>query len=250
MSLTLKIIDAHAHIFSRIDGEKKGLKTSSAKYGRVNYNNQEITFLPPYFTATAFTADTLIETMDFVGVSKAVLLQNPVIGIINDQIKAAIKKYPTRFVGTIQVDPMDSSACDTISYYASDKHNTLKLEISEEWGWSGKYPGFSLVGKEMMKVWEIVNSLGLRVIIDTGDMFNNVYQVDNISSIATQFPDTKILIEHLGFLKAEFRDNETALKRRVELLQLGREHKNIYFGFSSAASFLDDEYPCGASLEL
>lgn len=246
----MKVIDAHAHIFSKIDGEKRGLKTSSAKFGRVNYNNEELVFLPPIFKETAFTAEMLIETMDFAGVSKAVLLQNPVIGIINDEIKAAIQKYPDRFAGTIQVDPMSASACNIISHYASDKQNTLKLEISEEWGWSGKYPGFSLAGKEMMKVWESVNTHNLRVIIDTGDMFNNGYQTDNIRSIATKFPDTKILIEHLGFLKAEFRNNETALKRRRELLQLGKEHHNVFFGFSSAAAFLDDEYPCANTLKL
>lgn len=244
----MEIFDAHAHIFSSVDGEKRGIKTSSAKYGRIKYGNDELVFLPPTFKELLFDADMLVESMDFAGVSKAVLLQNPVIGIINNEIQQAIKKYPNRFVGTIQVDPLNSSACDLISNYASEKQNILKLEISEEWGWSGKYPGFSLTGREMMKIWETIARLNLRVIIDTGDMFNNGYQIDNIRNIANQFPKTKILIEHLGFLKAQYQKNEMALKRRNELLNLGKEHKNIFFGFSSTASFLDDEYPCVESL--
>lgn len=246
----MKVIDAHAHIFSQINGEKRGIKTSPAEYGRINYGDEKLVFLPPSFKETVFTADMLIETMDLAGVSKAVLLQNPVLGIINGEIRKAIKKYPDRFVGTIQVDPGNSNACETIQKYASEKQNTLKLEISEEWGWSGKYAAFSLIGTKMMSIWKTVNELGLNVIIDTGDMFNNGYQIENICAVAKQFPDTKILLEHLGFLKAEFQNNEEALKRRLDLLQLGKNYKNIYFGFSSTASFLNDEYPCQASLEL
>lgn len=250
MSLTMKIFDAHAHVIYGIDGIKRGHKTATANNGKILWQDEEITFLPPFFHDTTFTADTLVKMMDFSGISKAVLLQNPVIGIINDEIKWALEKYPERFFGTIQVDPMQKDACDIIRNYASKKQNTLKLEISEEWGWSGNYPGFSLLGKEMLAIWKTVDSLGLRVIIDTGDMFNNGYQIDNIRTIACQFPNIKILLEHLGFLKAEYQKNQDALNRRNELLLLGKEFQNIYFGFSSASSFLNDEYPCHNTLKV
>jgi predicted TIM-barrel fold metal-dependent hydrolase len=250
MSNTFKIFDAHAHVIYGINGIKKGHKTATAKYGRIVWKGEKIAFLPPYFYDTRFSAKTLLETMDFAGVEKAVLLQNPVIGILNDEIQQAIKKYPNRFAGTIQVDPVKSDACKIIRRYASEKQNTLKLEISEEWGWAGNYPGFSLVGKEMMAVWETVAELGLRVIIDPGDIFNKGYQVENIRLIAEQFPKTKILIEHLGFFRESIRFNAKALERRQQMLHLGKEFENVYFGFSSAAAFLNDDYPCSSALLL
>lgn len=244
----IPIFDAHAHILSGISGIKRGVKTTAAKYGRIQHGNEQLTFLPPYFIDTAFTADTLVEMMDFAGVSKAVLLQNPVIGIINDEIRQAIEKFPDKFLGTIQVDPMGIEAIDLIRKYASEKQNTLKLEISEEWGWSGNYPGFSLVGKEMMTIWETAAKLDLRVIIDTGDIFNNGYQVENIRFVAERFPDTKILIEHLAFFRNGI--GERARARRHEMLLLAKEFESIYLGFSSTAAFINDDYPCFKALEL
>lgn len=250
MKKPLEIIDAHAHVLPKIDGIKRGSKTSSARFGRIKWKNEELVFLPPFFKDTFFSAEMLIETMDFAGVSKAVLLQNPVLGIINDEIREAIIKYPNRFAGTIQVDPMQANACDEIRKYASAKQNTLKLEISEEWGWSGNYPGFSLIGQEMMRIWETVSELGLNVIIDTGDIFNNGYQVENIKNIAKQFPQTKILIEHLGFFRESIRNDQKALARRTEMICLAKEFDNLFLGFSSTAAFINDDYPCSKALDL
>jgi predicted TIM-barrel fold metal-dependent hydrolase len=246
----MKIIDAHAHIVPGINGIKRGSKTFIAKYGRIRYKNEELTFLPPFFRNTIFTAEMLVEMMDFAGISKAVLLQNPVIGIINEDIRKSTEKFPERLAGTIQVDPMKPDACNIIREYASENQNALKLEISEEWGWSGNYPGFSLTGKEMMKVWETVEQLSLRVIVDTGDIFNNGYQVENIRYIADSFPETKILIEHLGFYRENIRVHPGAIARRNEMLQLGKDFKNVFFGFSSTAAFINDDYPCPKALQL
>lgn len=244
----MKVVDAHAHIFNSIDGVKRGTKTSSSKYGRIKFGKEELVFLPPTFKETSFNVDMLVETMDFAGVSKAVLLQNPVIGIINEEIRKAIEKFPNRFVGTIQVDPMQPNASAIINNFASEKQNTLKLEISEEWGWSGNYPGFSLVGPEMMAIWETISKLGLNVIIDTGDINNSGYQIENIRFVAKRFPETKILIEHLGFYRIGI--DEQAKIRRSEMLQLGNDFGNVYFGFSSTAAFINDDYPCPDALKL
>jgi predicted TIM-barrel fold metal-dependent hydrolase len=245
-----QIIDAHAHIIPAINGIKRGVETTAAKYGRIKWNNEEIVFLPPYFKDTTFTLDMLLETMDANGVSKAVLLQNPVLGIINDHIKGAIDLYPDRFAGTIQVDPMDENAISIIKHFASSRQNTIKLEISEEWGWSGNYLDFSLVGKQMMQIWEIVSDQGLNVIIDTGDIFNNGYQIENIKYIAQKFPDTKIVLEHLGFYREVIKDNNEAIKRRIEMLSAAKDFENVFLGFSSTAAFINDEYPCIRTVEL
>lgn len=245
-----QIIDAHVHLIPQIDGIKRGVKTSGAKFGKISWKDEEIVFLPPYFKDTVFPPESLVEIMNQHGVSKAVLLQNPVLGIINNDIKNAIARYPDRFAGTIQVDPMKKDASELIKNYASIKQHTLKLEISEEWGWSGNYPGFSLLGKEMLQIWKTVSDLKLNVIIDTGDIYNNGYQIDNIKNLAQTYPETKILIEHLGFFRESIRENIDALQRRTKMLSLATNFNNVYLGFSSVAAFIDDDYPCCRAIEL
>lgn len=50
----MKVIDAHAHIFSEINGEKRRVRTTSAEYGRINYGEKKLQSLPPIFKETAF----------------------------------------------------------------------------------------------------------------------------------------------------------------------------------------------------
>lgn len=246
----MQVIDAHAHIFNRINGIKQGDKTSPAPHGRFLWRGEEHIFLPPHFRETAFTADSLIKMMDFSGVSKAVLLQNPVIGSINEEIREAVRKYPSRLAGTLQVDPMSETACGEIEMFMAPGIKTLKLEISEAWGWAGNHPGFSLRSKPVLKIWELLARLGMNVIIDTGDIDNAGYQVENIAWLSGRFPEVKILIEHLAFFRERFRENPPALARRDEMLDLARQFKNVYLGFSSTAAFINDDYPCPQALQL
>ncbi|MEM6765087.1 MAG: amidohydrolase family protein [Bacteroidota bacterium] len=246
----MMIIDAHAHIFQTIHGERQGLPTKSLASGMVGVGEGSFQFLPTSYQETSFPVEALVEAMDEVGVHKAVLLQNPVIGIINEEVKQAIKKFPGRFKGTIQVDPMDVNATEVISSFASENQNTIKLEISEGWGWSGKHKGLSLTGDELMKIWEAANELGLRVIIDPGDILENGYQVANIQKIASSFPGVKILVAHLGYMTAQHLNNPKAVEIRKNMLRLARECKNVFFGLSATAALLDEVYPCPLSISL
>lgn len=129
------VVDIHIHIFNQICGRNSHGPTSSLPFGRVKTGGGELQFMPPYSSETSFPAEVIVEWMDFVGISKAVLLQNPLIGIVNDVVAKAIKEYPERFIGTIQVDPLDPGAVATIKKYsANPRHNILKFEMSN-WGW-------------------------------------------------------------------------------------------------------------------
>ena len=216
----MRIIDVHAHIFERAEGYPYG-----------------------------YTVRELVEDMDKAGVSAAVILQNPTYGSINDYVRIALDSYSERFVGTIQVDPLSVDSCTEIERYASPLQNSLKLEISEGWGWSGKYPGLSLLDDRILKMFDTVSRLGLRVIIDPGPVGGNGYQVENIAELARRYPDTKILVEHLGYLTPDRRD-AASMARWRQMIALGRDFANVFFGTSAVGTLLEEPYPCTGSQEL
>lgn len=246
----MRIVDAHAHVFERASGRKGDLPVSSGRYGRVTIGGREERMLPPCFADSACPAELLVEMMDSAGVEKAVLLQNPVFGSVNDYVRASVERWPDRLTGTVQVDPAREDACSEIERYASARQHVLKLEMSEEWGWSGRYAGLSLTDERFVKIWDTAARLGLQVIVDPGPVFNAGYQVREIAAVASAYPTLRLLIEHLGYMTAGQLADEKAWARWREMLCLGRTFENVWFGVSAVWSLLEERYPCPASQRL
>jgi predicted TIM-barrel fold metal-dependent hydrolase len=188
--------------------------------------------------------------MDRTGISGAVLLQNPAIGDQNDYIRQTLVRCPDRFRGTIQVDPTSPYACHRIEHYASPHQNALKLELSEDWGWSGIYGDLPLDGPVLEPVWETVLRLGLRMIIDPGPVSGKGYQVENIANVAAMYPSVPILVEHLGYMTGEDYVKPFFRQRWRRMLSLGREFGNVFFGTSAVCSLMGEPYPCPGTKEL
>lgn len=243
------IIDAHAHIVPFIKGQKGNAKTESEKYGKVKVGNETVQLLPPFLDNSTFQTEVLIGMMDDNEVDMAVILQNPFFGVMNIEISEALKKYPGRFFGTIQANPYGDSSIAEIKKYYSPRQCVLKFEMSEGWGWTGRYPGLKLNGPECVKFWELADELNLRVIIDPGPVFNKGYQIEEIREISNSFPGVKFLIEHLGYYTADLLGNTEAHERWLRMIGLANE-KNIFLGFSAIYALMEEDYPCPLSLGL
>lgn len=243
------IIDAHAHIFTTIAGQKGLKKTYPGSYGMLRVGNDETQMLPPFLVDSSFNADLLIRMMDYNGVDKAVLLQNPVFGIINEVVAKAVYAFPGRFIGTIQVDPLSVNAIQTIKEFAASKQSVLKFELSRVGGWSGIHSGLKIDSPEFMEIWELASELSLQVIIDPGRIDNPGYQVALFETIAKRYPRVKFLLEHLGYLTPDLIEDDNARQRRLNLIRLATID-NIFLGFSATNILLDEDYPCQYSLEL
>jgi hypothetical protein len=222
------IIDAHAHIFSH-------------PCPRV---------APPEFADGRFPVERLLALMNAEGVDGAVIVQNPAIGIINEEVRAALYAHPDRFAGVVQVDPGAPGALEVIGEYARfRRQRTVKLEMSEEWGWSGVHPGLRLDGPELMGLWGLAAEVGINVIIDPGAIGNPGYQVEEIERLSEAHPGVRFLIEHLGYLRLADAADETARRRRVEMLRLALK-PNVSIGFSATATLLEEPYPCRGAVGL
>jgi predicted TIM-barrel fold metal-dependent hydrolase len=247
MSENRIIIDCHVHIFNEINGMCSAGHTHSIPYGKVKTEDGEIQIMPPYSKETSFTAENIVEMMNFAGVSKAILLQNPLMGDQNDIIEDAINQYPDRFIGTIQVDPTLGNAVDLIKKYSDNKkHNILKFEMSDGWGWNGVHKGLYLTDECFKPIWAIASERGLPVIIDPGRPNNAGYQVEAIDAITSAYPQITFILEHLGAMN---RENLHLKDRWTQMVSMGKK-KNVYLGIAAVASGLREDFPCKDALGL
>ena len=112
------MIDAHAHIFPKVQGMIASGKTRGLGYGRVRTGSepQHEQILPPYNAKTIFTPEMLIANLNWAGVNKAVLLQGPFYGECNQYILKALEKYPDRLVGMAYLDPWEKHAPEAFEW--------------------------------------------------------------------------------------------------------------------------------------
>ena len=241
------IVDIHIHIFNQINGRNSDGFTSSLPYGKVKTSTGEMQFMPPYSRETSFPVDVIVEMMNFAGISKAVLLQNPVIGIVNNEVSDAISKHTDRFIGCIQVDPLDEQAVEDIKKYSSNpKHNILKFEMSDGWGWSGIHKGLKLNDDCFTPIWEIASERNLPIILDPGRPNNPGYQVEIINWLTSKYSNLTFILEHMGAMNKE---NLHMKNRWTEMVQLGKK-KNIFLGMAAMGAGLREDFPCPQALAM
>src|SRR5258706_15136743 len=99
------IVDAHVHIFDAMRGRIGSGLVEPLTGGKVRMGNgQAIQFLPPIADEVRFTPEMLLEFMDLAGVDRAVLLQGPFYGDMNEYVLQAVRRWPRRLIGAAYLD--------------------------------------------------------------------------------------------------------------------------------------------------
>jgi len=225
---TYEIIDSHAHVFA----------------------DPAVGLVPERLGGGAFPPSRLLELMDAEGVAKAVLLQNPTIGSLNELVARAIADHPDRFVGVIQVNPRSPEAVDRArSLAASPGQRTLKFEMSASHGWSGIHKGIRLDEPCFTALWDLAEAEGLNVVIDPGPIGGPGYQLDEIDAITGRHTNVRFLLEHLGFPRARDVDDAEAMAKQRRLVSLAAR-ENVWLGCAAVPLLQDEEYPFPRSVGL
>lgn len=241
----MKIIDAHIHIFSKIDGQNEHGTVKGCGYGKILNEGIESPFMPPFTDETRFTAEMLREVMDQNGVEKAVLFQNPTIGSVNEEIAQAIRKYPERFTGVLQIDPFADDAMAQMEHLiAQGVFSAIKFELSTGWGWTGVHKDREFHYSMMNPFVELAKEHNLSVVFDTGDTFSRAYLPEELGLLADCFPEVTFVIEHGGYLTPD-----GDLKKWEAMTDIA-ERKNVYLGICAVCSLIEDEYPCQKGNEI
>lgn len=241
----MHIIDGHVHIFRNVHGNNNFGSVRSEKFGRVVNGGLVKPFMPPLSADTSFSVEQLLETMGRSGVEKALLLQNPTIGIMNDEIEKAVVSYPDRFAGTVQIDPFSVNATDILETLAQKKVFTaLKLEMSDDWGWLSVYPHNAFNFTLIYPLLEISEMYKLSVIFDPGRTVGVAYLPEQYRAMVDAFPELNFIIEHMGYWT---KDGDHV--KYENMLELGKKN-NVFFGISAVGQLIEDEYPCERAQEL
>lgn len=235
----MKAVDIHAHIFSRVKGYNNKGTVVSDNWGRVINAGKTVPFMPPLSDHTSFGVENLLEMMKRSDVEKAVLLQNPTIGCINEEIMDAVERYPDVFAGVIQVDPFEAGAVRQLEELAdTGRFRALKLEMSDDWGWLAVHPCTMFNYEAIYPLIRAAAAKGLHIIIDTGATKGTAYLPEQFKNMVLEFVETYFIFEHMGYLTpGGDRD------KHRQLLKLGILD-NVRFGISAMGQLLAEEYPC------
>jgi L-fuconolactonase len=198
--------------------------------------------------ARPFDVEDVMRAFESAGVDRGVLVQNPSIGMMNDEVLEACRRHPDRFLGAVQVDPCDRDGVATFERYAQQPGmRLLKLEMSQGGGWTGIHAGLRLDGREIFALLDAAPP-GYTIVIDTGPIGTRGYQPEAIDRLADRFPHLSFLVEHLGYLTLADLGDSGHLSRWRQLIALAKR-ANLYFGLSAACILMDDTHPGDTSLK-
>ena len=240
----IPIVDAHAHIFPRVEGVVGRGATRGAGYGRVAVGAETQQLLPPYNPETAFTPEMLVANMDWAGVRLAVLLQGSFYGSCNDYVLQALEKYPSRLRGMAYFDPWASgSEARFPSLAERPGFCGLKLECSEATGFCGIYPDARLDALELEWLWRALEQRNWVLTLDLGAVGSRSYQSWAVRRIAEEHPGLRVVIAHLGQPRPEAEAEPSLWRLWREQIELGRM-ANVWFDSSSLPAYVPGEtYP-------
>ncbi|MBD16526.1 MAG: hypothetical protein CMJ72_15440 [Planctomycetaceae bacterium] len=238
------IIDAHAHIFSSVDGligqgPVRGLDFGIAQIA----DDAPFQLVPPYNKSTTFPPEFLLSNMDWAGVDKAVLLQGSFYGERNEEVLAACQKYPQRFKGAAFFDPwMTSARAEFDRLFGTPLFPILKLELSDTTGLHGLHPGFQLDDPELDWLWAELERREINLTMDLGPVGGPSYQSAAVEKIAARHPNLSIVLCHLGFPTRSMDADPALTAAWVEQIKLG-ELSNIWFDLSALPHRAEENYP-------
>lgn len=241
----MKIIDAHIHIFSEVNGANINGSVKGCGLGRIENAGEISAFIPPISAETSFPVELLLEYMWQNEVCRAVIFQNPTIGSVNDEVGRAILKYPDKLAGVMQVDPFGEDArrqAETLIEKYPFK--AVKFEVSTGWGWTGIHSDKEFHYEMLMPLIELARQNGLAVVFDTGDTASRAYLPDELSALAVRFPDVTFVIEHGGYLTSG-----GDVRKWEAMTDIARKD-NVYLGICAIPTLLESEYPCREAGEI
>ena len=187
------IIDAHTHLWDKLDGRLGTATVRPVADGRISIGRSIVQGMPTWFTDCRSTAELALAAFDEAGVDRAVVTQEYLDGNQNKYLAAVKKKYPDRFFVHGLLD--------------FRRPETLKKDFNKLIGQGFKgvkcpamfFPEISikLDAPALMDIWEAMeaNEMVLSIDLAAGDA-----QVPEMRAVASRFKKLKIAVGHFGMV--------------------------------------------------
>ena len=217
------VIDCHIHLWNPHRGEA----LQALGHGRFrNTDGNTVQAVPVSFVDCRSTAEMAVAHMDWLGIDRAVVVQEWIDGRQDDYLAEVAGEFHDRFslFGLLDGRELDA-APDYVRHIACDLgFDGLKVT-------AGHFREQRLDCPEAMKVWERCAELGMRVVVHMAPGRDMAAQADNV---VTSLPDLTFVVAHLGLPPRPGWRAQVALAK----------HPNVFLDASGlTALFAHEGYP-------
>lgn len=178
------IIDSHIHLWNRLHGEDLGVDREALTWGRARSGDRIYYATPPAFEDSLSTYERALAHMDWLGIDRAVVLQELMDGKQDDYLATVRHACPSRF---------SCMALFDLHYY-DDPMGAFRCAIDEK-GLQGflvknPRPFPRIAVSELMPLWRACAERGLPVVFKNGDpaeMRELIREVPNLTMVLSHF---------------------------------------------------------------
>ena len=158
------------------------------------------------------TVEHLIEDLDKHGVSHAIIVQTIFHGWDNTYTVHTIQQAPNRFKGHGLIDPTDPKVSDKLDYWMT-KHGLSGMRFSPIYYVEGRNGGDAwLTSQAHHRLWKRATELGA-----VFNMFIHSSQLPRLGQMVDQYPDVKILVDHVSQIDLADDDAQMQLDKLLAL---------------------------------
>lgn len=205
--------------------------------------------MPEYMESSSFTADALIHVMDRYGIERAMVMQSVCLSC-NDEMAAAVQKYPDRIRAAMIVVPQGESCLEEIRYWAERGLTGIKFEMNPRYGMPYILPDFRFDSPVFHEICRTAEQYGLTITVDPSRVGGPGYQAEELEKIVRAFPGVKFIICHIGFPVYGIEKDEKAFSRWRQMIRLGK-YCNVWFDLAAVPDlFVEEGYPYPSAFAL
>jgi predicted TIM-barrel fold metal-dependent hydrolase len=189
-----------------------------------------------YLPTTEAPASDLLEVMASAGVDRAVLVQPTPYGWGNDYLLDAVRACPERFTAVCLVDPYSAESPVKLQHLVREQgvkgvRFNWNLDLSHAWNMDALHAC----------IWSVAEEQGIPVCLQL-----SCSQLGQAADMAVQFPQVRIVIDHLGRPAPGSQVDSATFRQFLALA----EHSNCYAKLSGLYYFSRQEAPFQDSWSL
>lgn len=192
------IIDAHIHLWNRLHGDDFGVDREALTWGRAREGDRIYYATPPAFTDSLSTWERAIAHMDWLGIDRAVVLQEFMDGKQDDYLSEVRRLCPGRFSCMALFDSYYYDAPVDAFIHAIEARRLQGFLVKNP----DPFPDIAIAG--LIPLWERCAERGLPVVLKNGDP-------GQVRSLVRRVPDLKIVLSHFGGCFGPTQDYEARL---------------------------------------
>lgn len=161
---------------------------------------------PPLSLATTGTAESLLSQFELAGVDGALIVQPINLGYDHSYVTGVITRFPTKFVGCCLADPSVNGGGASALQELLTPTGVYRAVRFNPGLWPEGERMTNSVGREMFKV------AGERDAFVGFMCFHGLHlHLEDIKDLLAEFPDTRVMMDHFGFVKGTEDPNWQAL---------------------------------------